>query len=434
MVNHEDRYEIEHLPLPPTLPFSADGDGPRQCSLLEYLRDCGPANPALAAKLLAMHDIGKWLRHWIPVLQVDRRKLIAAHAEARRALEELTSLASSRRLRRARAAADSVEAEHAIDGVEDRRRRLWPKSFPWVVIGLVGLFETWFFGRILTFAADTDTSTLNGQLFAVLAYVPGALLTAALLLAGTLMGEAYARHRRTREGRPTANPRPLWEVALPITGCLVLFVFFLARARADFIAGIAGATSVSDIVPEWSIILLLVMVTVAAILVKTIAHNPEADRAEQVARELEDAGQLYVELRTETSRAMEQLRLAWHQLQDAYLGARDEVYNTAVVRLFAFPPTRLAEAPLARGAHPSGDANLAAPGADELLSWLERSPDPQPSLGPLWHAERSLVAYAPGPFDDERHRLTQDLNAQLAPGGGGSGPEGQADALNQEAP
>jgi hypothetical protein len=110
---------------------------------------------------------------------------------------------------------------------------------------------------------------------------------------------------------------------------------------------------------------------------------------------------------------------AWHELQDAYLGAREDVHNMAVVRLYAFPPGPVPDpppCPPAAGGSPA-DEDLAAPASPDLLSWLERSPDPQPSLGQLWHAERSLLTHAPGRLDAELRRLADDLDAQMASGG-----------------
>ncbi|MGH8905551.1 MAG: hypothetical protein ACRD0K_03305 [Egibacteraceae bacterium] len=365
-----------------------------------------------------MHDIGKLLQRWGPELERRRTTVIAAHDAAQHSLIELRRLRTLGEAAEARSAVTAVEQRHADDGPEDRRHRLWPAWIPWALVGGAGLFETWFFGQIFRFVNNVDTSTIPGRIGALIAYLPGLMLAATVALAGTLLGEPFARWKDRKEGRPTATgePRPIWWVAAPFAACLLVVVGLLALARAQFLQGTAAE---ANLVPEWSIILLLLLVTVGAVVVKAVTHNPFAASAKRAERDLGRAYKLYQELQKEADRSLTELRLAWHDLLAMYLQVRDGVQNIAVIRLSAWPEQSrpLVDASVNGVAPHAPRVKPADPlhsSVDDLLAGLERAADPQPALGLLVHAEQVLAQCRPEPLDKEHRELIDELDQQFS--------------------
>lgn len=414
-----DPYSLEPLPLPPSLPLGDEDDEPRPCSLLQHLRDRGAHDDSLTARLWAMHDIGKHLHRWRPELERRRTTVVAAHEAAQSSLSELRRLSTLGEAMNAQAAVAAVEQRHANDGAEDRRHRLWPAWIPWAVVVGAGIFETWFFGQIFRFVSNVDASTIPGRIGALISYLPGLMLAATVALAGTLLGEPFARWKDRKEGRPTAEPRPIWWVAAPFAACLLVVVGLLSLARAQFLQGTRAEEA--NLVPEWSLILLMLMVTVGAVVVKAVTHNPFAASAERAERNLEKAYKVYRELQKEVDKRLTELRVAWHELQAIYLESRSGVQNIAVVRLYAWPSeqNRRSVDALGNGMVPRVPSleladPLYHPSVDDMLTGLEQTADPQPALGLLLHAEQVLVRYHPEPLDEERRKLIDDIDKQFA--------------------
>ncbi|MGH8931049.1 MAG: hypothetical protein ACRDZO_10605 [Egibacteraceae bacterium] len=402
----EDPYSLEPLPLPPWLPLGDLDDDPRPCSLLRHLRDMGVKDDRVAARLWAVHDIGKLLKRWGPELERRRSAVITAFEAAQASLAELRRLRTLGEAADARRAVTVLERRHAGDGPEDRRSRLWPAWVPWVVVGGAGLFETWFFGQIFRFVSNVDTSTVAGRIGALVSYVPGMMLAVTVALAGALLGEPLVRWKDKKEGRPTAEPRPIWWVAAPFAVCLLVVVGLLALARANFLRG----TEEASLVPEWSVILLMLMVTVGAVVVKAVTHNPFAATARRAQRDLDEAYKTYQVVQDEVGERLAAHKVAWHGLQAVYLEVRGGVQNIAVVRSYAYPPGSGG----APRIPPVGQGDLLRLGAEDMLAQLEQTADPQPALGLLSHVEHVLANCRPEPLDQERRALVDEIDGQFA--------------------
>jgi hypothetical protein len=429
-----DQFSLE--PLPPSLPGGGSHDDPchRPCGLFRHLLDKLANDDRLATRLLIMREVELLLNRYQPDLDAGRAALVSAHGAALGALRALGTFvtlgepaASARSLQR-------VESRHAGDGAEDRRRRPpWPRWLPWTVLVAAGVFETWFFGQIFRFLAGVDFSTTEGKATVLIAYLPGLLLAVALLLAGSLMGEQLIRRKHAKEGWPAGDmARPTWELALPLVLVLLAVVGALAWARARFLGAVnaaqsafaqgqAGSVSGGDIFPEWAVIVLIMMVTVAAIGMKAAAHNPFANSADEARRDLDtilkkSAGQC-----AEVEHALLELERAWDDVRGTLLLALNAVQDRWVMLLRAWPEERQPEDgdPRWESAvppdHPATSATGSAlPDVDRSLAWLERTPEPLPALGPLRHARQVLLERPPDPLWVEFRRLVSDLDNQLA--------------------
>jgi hypothetical protein len=90
----------------------------------------------------------------------------------------------------------------------------------------------------------------------------------------------------------------------------------------------AASPEEANLVPEWSIVLLMLLVTVGAVVVKAVTHNPFAASAEQAQRDLEKAYALYRNLQEDVDQRLIALRVAWHALQATYLDVRSRVQTS----------------------------------------------------------------------------------------------------------
>lgn len=373
-------------------------------------------DPGIRAGLHARTVLEQRVGERVATLDPARHALIDAYAKAATAVRDLGSLRAQRLLAVARGAVDDTHDRHRDDGAHDRRRRTGHRLVPVAVAVAAGVFESIFFARILNFVDDADTSDPIGRLQYLLSYVPGVILATSLWMAGRLLGESLARYRDQREDRSDDAPRPLWVVAVSFTAFLLVVVGWLSWARAGFLQqtqGIGAGTSAPLLVPPWSIVLLLMMVTVGAIAVNAVLHNPWADHAERVDLGLRTAARRYAAERRNADRRVAGLESAWDDLRSILVQAREEVQHVAVDRLLRVAVDASPEPPGDHDRETFGPG-LPAPPVGDLLFEMGRMRDPQPGLGPLWHAEQVLVEYEPGPIVERRDRLVEQLDEQLA--------------------
>jgi len=208
----------------------------------------------------------------------------------------------------ARDAADTVARRHAQDGPEDRRRRpMWP-WLVWVTVGLAGIFDTTFVGNLVQRILGVG----SGSLLYYLAYLPGIGMALCLLVAGTVLGEHLFR-RRSRinkhggrgrltpwlalrrlfwDWRPDPQTRDPDDLPLPRLFAPTVFAVLivgLLGTGAYVRATLAGQSFVRLASLQPMFVVLLVLLSISAIAVKALSHNPYADSAKDARRLVERA-------------------------------------------------------------------------------------------------------------------------------------------------
>ncbi|GDY32551.1 hypothetical protein [Gandjariella thermophila] len=246
------------------------------------------------------------------------RELFACHGRSDAAATKLESFAASGRLPRARAAMAEVIARHAEDGPEDRRHR--PKwASGWLVLVPVlaaTLFDTLYFAKVFQRITDAGSGWDS-----VLTYLPGFMIAGALAATAHWTGQALLRGRSLAERRdrritlwarivaavrrrpPTVQQRtpkdlpwPQWTLPALFGGLVLLTVLVWSFYRAQ--------SSDADTGPPFAVALLLLMLTVSAIAIKVVHHNPFADAARAAERDVQRAEKRFQTLVEKSSDAV----------------------------------------------------------------------------------------------------------------------------------
>lgn len=245
--------------------------------------------------------------------------LAAAHTAATGSVTDLLVDVSRRSVEAAVAAVAAVEARHAGDGPEDRRRRKVPRWLPYAVIPMVGLVETTFLAAILAQIVDAE-SIWRGEGLAGLAV--GVVIAVACGLAGVLFAEPYLRsHDRRDRGADSDLHPPQWHFPLGFALALAVVLSMWAFVRANAESSGFGVPPV----PAVAVVVLMLMLSVTGAALKMLTYNPFADSAAEAAEALESARAE----RSGCSAAAEQARLdldtAWLRLRGALDGVRQHV-------------------------------------------------------------------------------------------------------------
>jgi cation transporter-like permease len=260
-----------------------------------------------AAALLEAFDLGNaTLRSSLPGLDEAAGQVEALFQRAGGAIDALDRLRDTRSVAEAAAKHATVLARHANDGPEDRRRR--------------GFFKPWMVWAVVTIAAVFDASFVANLIQRILgvgpqsvvyflAYLPGIGMALCLLAAGTFLAENLYRRRMwlsRRARREPLNPwlllrRALWwwrehpqerkpddlpwyRISAPLLGALttVLLLGVIGYVRAVR-AGTEFA-ALRDLQPVF--VILLILLSVSAITIKVLSHNPCADSSEDAIKGL----------------------------------------------------------------------------------------------------------------------------------------------------
>lgn len=183
----------------------------------------------------------------------------------------------------ARNAADTVVRRHAHDGPEDPRHRPMWRWLVAVTVGLAGVFDTTFIGNLVQRILGVGT----GSLMYYLAYLPGLGMALCLLAAGTVLGEHLFR-RRSRRNRPhQSHDVPVPRLFGPVLGTVLIVGVLGAGAYVRAVLAGQGFVELESLQPMF--VAVLVLLSVAAIAVKALSHNPYADRAHEARRLVERA-------------------------------------------------------------------------------------------------------------------------------------------------
>ncbi|GIF43083.1 hypothetical protein [Actinoplanes xinjiangensis] len=292
------------------------------------LRAFSRANAALLQARTALDEAGD--------LVVDR------FHRAQHAIDWITRYVYRDKAAEARRAEDDVVRRHADDGPEDRRRRALPKWTIWVVLIVAGIFDVAFVGNVVQriFGAGPD------ELIYYLSYLPGIGLALGLFVASQRLAENLFRHREraTRSGRRgRLNPRlllrkVLWDWRpeeetredrdLPwdrLAGPVVFAGLIVGMLGAGAYIRAAQAKSfqaLADFQPVF--VGLLVLLSVSALAVKALTHNPHADKALDARKGMDRVRKSVNELTEDARKPLVEHNKAWNALRSAILSVEGE--------------------------------------------------------------------------------------------------------------
>lgn len=397
--------EPRAFPLCPASP-QCPADGGKPCrGLFDHLELQARGDAVATARLLAVVDSQQVVERAADRLSNAGDGLISAAGAAEGAVARLRTFVREGRIGRPLRRVAEVQEQQAADGAFDRSRRLLPGRWTAeVLIGLAALFDTLFFGSLFSFLINIDDRDVVGRLLGLVAYVPGFVLAASLLVAGLWLGEAVERHgvRRTERHDAARTPAPEWWLPLGFLSLVLITVASVAWLRPQFVTLTGG--SGEDLIPSWVIMLLLLMLTVTAIAAKVAAHNSYAAQRADAERERDEARAEYQRLRDAAANELAGQQQRWRELRDVTLGllsAMEDLW-AAVARQYdgaVEPPVRVA---------PRDDVAL----TDAVTALAQHVPYPPPSWGLLLGAAATADSYAPDRLRDVLDELTGEADIQ----------------------
>jgi len=393
-----------------------------------------------AALMRAFTDANTALTAAQPGLGTAVTAVAGTFHQARTAIEAAERFVVARSSQQAQERVGQLRVRHAEDGPESLRRRpvLWRRLLWPTLVGCVA-FDTMFIGTLMQrFFGLGETEP--GY---YLAYLPGFGVAVCLLAAGSLLAESVFRRRtrtartleRTRRGPVAALREALWprsprterrkagELPWPNAAGPVLFTLAIltmvgiwARMRA------AGAVREHvDLAPDQSAVVILTLVlSTAAIVVKVLAHNPCADSDQEARRDVTDAEQQGRKLLGAARRSLVAHTGTWWRLRSTVEAAASDAHRTLDEACI-----RIVEERARTGVAGSYDLPLTAPAwpypasarNGTRLPTGDRAPahptPPRARLELLDDVYTVLVRYGPDQLEDRLNGIAGDLNAQF---------------------
>jgi hypothetical protein len=260
-----------------------------------------------AAALMEAFDLGNaTLRGSLTRIDDAAGKVEAEFQRAGGAIDALDRLRDARSIEEAAAKHATVLARHADDGPEDRRRRGFFKPWMvWLVVAAAAVFDASFVAnlvqRILGVGPDSAAYYL--------AYLPGLGMALCLLVAGTHLGENLYRRRMWVSRRRRRDPltpwlilrRVLWwwrefpqerrpddlpwyRIAVPLVGAAATVALLGVIAYVRAVRAGSEFAALRDLQPVF--VIMLILLSISAVAVKVLSHNPCADSSEEAIRGL----------------------------------------------------------------------------------------------------------------------------------------------------
>jgi hypothetical protein len=413
-------------PCPPTAPCA----GMHGVALMPRIRyDAKELDNAEAATLArAAIDAEAGLAAAMPDVDAASRQLTDATARWRTALDRLAALLADRTVLISGKARHRAARRHAQEGPEDRRHR--PKMWTWVLylsLAIASVYDTWFFAFMLRKLTNEKDPLL--QKFS---YLPGFLIAAALLVSGTMLAKQVVRawshrDRMTRRGplvlkdaltrlwkwRPLSQTRGADDLPWPIWGLpLAFFVFVLLTfgvwANQRVLESRGGSTAVHY--PQYAVVMLFLLFTLGAILVKIVEYNPWADSVARAGREFQDGKQTFEKLVAEAEEAKRAHDPSWQRLRTTLDNAENAARRT-VNQAWVCILERRAEHGLA--GHLAPKFNEA--GGTEAVSLFHDMPEPAVPTTGLAKPRAMLEEYDGKKLSAEHEELVRKLIKQLEP-------------------
>jgi hypothetical protein len=341
----------------------------------------------------------------------------------------------------ARQALGKADSRHANDGPEDRRSRpLWAVILLWPAIIASSIYDTAFIGN--TFQRMLSVGEDNPLYYT--AYLPGFGIMIGLLVTGHLLGEAVVRRRsRTQRTavRTPMNPwkavRRLWQWRpeqerrepddLPWASWFGPVVFGLAffgilGVWAFIRALMAGAEHAELAAYGPYMAALLVVLSVAAVALKVITHNPYAGATRRAKKSLRQAkgsaDKLLAQAQTDAAAHSQ----AWLRLQGGLNHAQARARRIIELAQVAILRERTRHGgpenpdldlgiPLKEPAQTDDDAedgiddSIAEPSTDPAASWRLH-------LEIFGYARRAARRYHPKKLEQRLSGVIDELNGQ----------------------
>jgi hypothetical protein len=376
------------------------------------------------------------------------------YGQACRALLELTKLLDSDATGKARAERDRIDAAYAgLSPVERQPAPHWLKAATIIAVACVAVFDAYFFQQtflnILQVAVGDPWWKQDIGLAAALVLAIG-LIAAGRILAGPVW---RIGHRWRRAASPDAEPpgrvillgRILAIGAAPAATFFILGWWASLRGQA---AAAAQRTGTTSLIPNgFSVMLLLLSMSLTVIVLEVLVHNPyQADRR-RADRALAKLHKKITARSDAVSDALSEHETAWRDLRSA----RDEIISFVLAELGRPWHTVILPARLRHGkagpaaATPKYDVKIemgtmtagngGITGADHVTityQIFEGVTQPQPGPGPLAEVVRAVIDLDPQALRTRQSRLEQSLHAQLDGGAKADG-DGRVDDASPEA-
>ncbi|UKY47692.1 hypothetical protein [Streptomyces inhibens] len=413
---------------------------------LEQRRPSRPAdqtdNREQAALMRAFTDANTALTAAQAGLGTAATEVADTFQEAQTSIEAAERFTVARSSQWARERIDELRTRHADDGPESLRRppRLWQwLLWPTMIAGVA--FDTMFIGTLM----QRFFGLAEGEVAYYLAYLPGFGIAVCLLAAGSLLAESVFRRRtrtartleRTRRRASVALREAIWpksprterrtagELPWPNAAGPVLFALAILTTVCIW-ARMRAADAVRehvDLAPDQNAVVILTLVlSTAAIVVKVLAHNPCADSAKEAERSVVAEEKRGRELLGKARRSLVEHTKSWWRLRstveeaatdahrtldDACIRIIEERARTGVAGSYEFPLTTPA------WPYPKAVRN----GAAATQATEDRSParptPPRARLELLDQAYTVLERYAPEKLEDRLNGIADALNAQF---------------------
>ncbi|WP_433854429.1 hypothetical protein [Streptomyces kronopolitis] len=399
-------------------------------------------NREQAALMRAFTDANSALTAAQPGLGHAATALARTFQETRNTLEAAERFALARSSRWAQERVTELRARHADDGPESLRRPpvLWRRLlWPTLIAGVA--FDTMFIGTLM----QRFFGLASGQVPYYLAYLPGFGIAVCLLAAGSLLAESVFRRRtrtartpeRTRRGPVTALREAIWptsprterrtpgELPWPNAAGPVLFTAVIL-SMVGIWARMRAADAVRehvDLAPDQSAVVILTLVlSTAAIVVKILAHNPCADSDREARQSVVAAEKRGRALMADARRSLVGHTETWWRLRSAVETAATDARRTldeACIRIVEERArTGLAgsfDLPLTTPAwpHPRPVRNDTGDRPANGEGGPAHPTPPRARLELLDHALALLTRYAPEPLEDRLTALADDLGTQF---------------------
>lgn len=296
-----------------------------------------------AALLRAFKQANASLARAHETLHEKSKEMLASFQDAAHAIDGVARYTAGGSIGRATDLDEEIERRHAADGPESRRRRRVPGWLVWPPLAASAIFDGAFVGLVVQQMLNVGKQ----DVVYYLAYLPGGGMALALWATGTMLAENLFRHRDRSSRRPQRERLTPWTVAkrlfwlwrperqqrqphdlpwprLSIPFLLTVLVLALLGVFGYVRAALAirNFPELKSVLPIF--VILLVMLSVSAIALKVLAHNPYADSSAEAAEAMLRTQQAASASRKRANDGVARHTAEWNAFQAAIARAEGE--------------------------------------------------------------------------------------------------------------